>query len=48
MRHKDIQSSFYYFHLTSMLTDKQRKKRLISDEYSELPDVFQRLGKGEH
>ena len=46
MRHKDIQSSFYYFHLTSMLTDKQRKKRLISDEYSELPDVFQRLGKG--
>ena len=48
MRHKDIQSSFYYFHLTSMLTDKQRKKRLISDGYSELPDVFQRLGKGEH
>ena len=48
MRHKDIQSSFYYFHLTSMLTDKQRKKRLISDEYSELPDVFQRLEKGEH
>ena len=23
-------------------------KRLISDGYSELPDVFQRLGKGEH
>ena len=48
MRHKDIQSSFYYFHLTPMLTDKQRKKRLISDGYSELPDVFQRLEKGEH
>ena len=31
-----------------MLTDKQRKKRLISDGYSELPDVFQRLEKGEH
>ena len=28
--------------------NKQRKKRLISDGYSELPDVFQRLGKGEH
>lgn len=46
MRHKDIQSSFYYFHLTSMLTDKQRKKRLISDEYSELPDVFNAWERG--
>lgn len=29
-----------------MLTDKQRKKRLISDEYSELPDVFNAWEKG--
>ena len=45
MRHKDIQSSFYYFHLTSMLTDKQRKKRLISDGYSEHTRCFSTLGK---